>query len=215
LRKRSSIWREEPSILEVDVPNRGRGVLFVSIILFHQLDDKNALAVRLGGLYALERIARDSAQDRATIAEVLCAYGRTAKREERPARPTPARPAKDPTRPAAHTRLPPELPAEPASLRVRALDIQAVLTILGLWRERLQEPPPVLDLHDAELQGAYLVRAELQDANLVRAELQDANLVGAQLQDAKLEHSKLRSSQGRPERSQGLRGLPAHIEHGC
>lgn len=43
-----------------------------------QLDAKKALAVRLGGLYALERIAHDSPRDRATIAEVLCAYARTA-----------------------------------------------------------------------------------------------------------------------------------------
>jgi hypothetical protein len=46
-----------------------------------QLDTQKALAVRLGGLYALERIARDSPPDRATIAEVLCAYARTAPRE--------------------------------------------------------------------------------------------------------------------------------------
>jgi membrane protein implicated in regulation of membrane protease activity len=32
------------------------------------------LAVRLGGIYALERIATDSPQDRATIAEVLSAF---------------------------------------------------------------------------------------------------------------------------------------------
>ena len=50
-----------------------------------QLDDKKALAVRLGGLYALERIARDSPDDRATIAEVVCAYARTALRPEPPA----------------------------------------------------------------------------------------------------------------------------------
>lgn len=49
-----------------------------------QLDDKKALAVRLGGLYALERIAHDSPADRATIAEVLCAYVRTAPVRNRP-----------------------------------------------------------------------------------------------------------------------------------
>jgi hypothetical protein len=46
-----------------------------------QLDDQKALAVRLGGLYALERIAGDSIPDRPTIAEVLCAYARTAPRD--------------------------------------------------------------------------------------------------------------------------------------
>jgi hypothetical protein len=49
-----------------------------------QLDNKKALAVRLGGLYALERIARDSPPDRATIAEVLCTYARSAPPRSRP-----------------------------------------------------------------------------------------------------------------------------------
>jgi hypothetical protein len=39
-------------------------------------NDKGQLDVTLGGLYALERIAKDSPADRATIAEVLTAYVR-------------------------------------------------------------------------------------------------------------------------------------------
>jgi len=35
---------------------------------------RRLLDLRLGGIYALERIARDSEADRATIAEVLTAY---------------------------------------------------------------------------------------------------------------------------------------------
>jgi hypothetical protein len=50
-----------------------------------QLDSK-ALAVRLGGLYALERIAHDSPDDRPMIAEVLSAYARTAPRPNPPPR---------------------------------------------------------------------------------------------------------------------------------
>jgi hypothetical protein len=60
-----------------------------------QLDEKHGLAVRLGGLYALERIARDSRDDRVTIAEVLCAYA--------PHRPPPgaARPPREGRQPAS------------------------------------------------------------------------------------------------------------------
>src|SRR5207247_3128017 len=40
------------------------------------LGDKAGLTVRLGGIYALERIARDSAKDHWQIMEVLTAYVR-------------------------------------------------------------------------------------------------------------------------------------------
>ena len=81
--------------------------------------------------------------------------------------------------------------ANPASLAVRAPDVQAAVTILGRWRNRLGKPPPVLDLHNADLQGAILVGAELQGVILVGAQLQDANLAGAQLQDARLNGAQL------------------------
>lgn len=144
-----------------------------------QLDENKALAVRLGGLYALERIARDSPDDRATIAEVLCAYVRTAPRPEPPARRT-----KDVASSVADI-APAGMPAaERPFLPVRAPDVQAALTILGRWRKRLREPSPVLDLHDAELQGADLTYAELQGTHLDKAELQGAILDDAELQGA-------------------------------
>jgi Pentapeptide repeats (8 copies) len=151
-----------------------------------QLDDAKALAVRLGGLYALERIAHDSPDDRATIAEVLCAYARTAPRKERP-----DRPMKDAASPGADAASAGTPAAEPPSLTVRVPDVQAAVVILGRWRERLGEPPPVLDLHSADLQGAVLPGAQLQGANLEGAQLQGANLEGAQLQDADLRTAQL------------------------
>ncbi len=165
-----------------------------------QLDAKKALAIRLGGLYALERIAHDSPRDRATIAEVLCAYARTAPR------PKPlAHRAKSPNPSVADSALvwtPPA--AGPSSLTVRAPDVQAAVSILGRWRRRLGEPAPVLDLHSADLQGAgfrnaqlqraYLPYTHLQDADLDHAQLQHANLDGAQLQRAYLVDADLQGA---------------------
>jgi uncharacterized protein YjbI with pentapeptide repeats len=151
-----------------------------------QLDNKKALAVRLGGLYALERIARDSPPDRATIAEVLCTYARSAHRSKPPARR--AMNTGPPITTAAEAVTP---TANPASLTVRAPDVQAAVTILGRWRNRLGKLPPVLDLHNADLQGAILVGAELQGAILVGAQLQGANLFGARLQGANLDDADL------------------------
>jgi uncharacterized protein YjbI with pentapeptide repeats len=152
-----------------------------------QLDAQRAVAVRLGGLYMLERIARDSPDDRKAIAEVLCAYARTAPRPAPPA-------AKGAVAPDPLTTDPTPIgtPAtEPAALAQRAPDVQAAVTILGRWWERLHEPPPVLDLRDADLQGADLDGARLQDAILVGAQLQGANLRGAQLQRAVLRDAEL------------------------
>jgi Pentapeptide repeats (8 copies) len=153
-----------------------------------QLDAAKALPVRVGGLHALERIARDSRVDQRMIAIVLCAYARTAMRKEPP---TPER-----------------------GLAERAADVQAALTILARWRRDLNEDPRWLDLHgaeyqgarlhhaqlrgvqlfDAQLQGARLNNADLQDANLWQAQLQGAFLVDAQLQRAELGKAQLQGA---------------------
>jgi hypothetical protein len=158
------------------------------------------LDVRLGGLYALERIARDSPDDRATIGEVLTAYLR------------------------GHAPWPPRLEDQPpieaaietvAFLRLRAPDVQAALTVLGRGHFADPDPDaPQLDLADTDLRRSYLSRADLRrarlygadlrrarfddtdlrGATLIRAYLQEAHLLGANLQDAVLHHADLRDA---------------------
>jgi hypothetical protein len=137
-----------------------------------QLDATKGLAVRLGGLYALERIARDSPSDRATIAEVLCAYVRTAPRP-----PVSEATATGPLTSSHSEPAPTEaLAVQQVPLSVRAPDVQAAATILGRWEQRLGEPPPELDLHGADIQGVSLRNAKLQGANLLGAQLRGADL---------------------------------------
>jgi pentapeptide repeat protein len=158
------------------------------------------LDVRLGGIYALERIARDSPDDRATIGEVLTAYIR------------------------GHAPWPPRLEDQPpieaaietvAFLRLRAPDVQAALTVLGRGHFADPDPDaPQLDLADTDLRRSYLSRADLRrarlygadlrrarfddtdlrGATLIRAYLQEAHLLGANLQDAVLHHADLRDA---------------------
>jgi Pentapeptide repeats (8 copies) len=141
------------------------------------------LDVRLGGIYALERIARDSPDDRATIGEVLTAFVRS------------------------HAPWPPRLPGQYVAtapidqvpeLQARAADVQACLTVLG----RGGFAPPAegqsdrLDLHTVDLRhanltSAHLERADLRDTYLERADLtgahvEEANLAGAHLERADL-----------------------------
>lgn len=152
-----------------------------------QLGNKE-LAVRVGGVYALQRIARDSRDDRATIAEVLCAYARSAERKART-----------------------EQDLESHTFEKRAPHVQAALTVLAEWWRRVGGEPEWRDLHGADFQDARLERAHLShayfydaqlqramlrdailvNANFVRAQLQDSHLAGAQLQDADLRGANL------------------------
>jgi uncharacterized protein YjbI with pentapeptide repeats len=130
------------------------------------------LEVRLGGIYALERIARDSPRDHGTIMEVLTAYVR----QNAGSRPAPVS-----TDEAPHLRV----------------DIQAVLTVLGrrdppaAWQELAR-----LDLRDTDLRRASLSNTVLENAILYRSHLEEAiltqaNLAGAGLYEAHLERAVL------------------------
>jgi Pentapeptide repeats (8 copies) len=138
------------------------------------------LDVRLGGIYALERIAINSRADRATIAEILTAYVRGHA-------PWP------PTRPGQYEASAPirDVP----KLQARTADIQSVMTVLG----RSKHPPtgPVVldleatDLRKADLEGADLQGASLRGTHLEGAILMEANLQGADLTDANLQGANL------------------------
>jgi hypothetical protein len=128
------------------------------------------LDVRLGGIYALERIANDSPDDRATIVEVLTAYVRGH--------------APWPPRLAGQYRSDAPIEDVPA-LQVRAPNVHAALTVISR-----RQPPPTPsrgpDLRATDLRNAVLHNANLQKANLSGANLQSAGLSGANLLEALL-----------------------------
>jgi membrane protein implicated in regulation of membrane protease activity len=130
--------------------------------------------VRLGGIYALERIAKDSPPDGATIAEVLTAFirSRAPWPPGRPDQPGEDTPIKD-------------IPF----LRYRAPDVQAALTVLG--RQPNMTKPQPLNLSDTDLRRADLSFLYLPGARLLGARLQGANLRAAQLQRVNLSHAQL------------------------
>jgi hypothetical protein len=142
-------------------------------------DDK--LEIRLGGIYALERIAVDSERDHSTIVEVLSAYIR-----ER--RPYPPVPADEP--------LPEPIPTV-------GTDVKAALTVLGrlprrdLVRAHLHRADlplidlPHADLTAADLSSAHLPGAMLNGADLTKADLFAATLTSADLSDARLVEARL------------------------
>ena len=146
------------------------------------------LDIRIGGIYALERIARDSARDHATVIEVLAAFLREHSQDD------------DVNAPATAE----ELERDPDAVGWPRSDLQAALTVIrrrdphhdtdpiDLSRARLRRSDLArADLTGAflghtDLRGAYLAGADLTSARLVRAQLAGANLTGANLTGADL-----------------------------
>jgi uncharacterized protein YjbI with pentapeptide repeats len=134
------------------------------------------LDVRIGSIYALDRIARDSAEDHPAVMEVLTAFIREHSRE-------PWQPLKTPAEPGADR---PEKTLRP--------DVQAAISVVG--RRDHTDDVQRLDLTGADLAGGNLANAQLQranftDANLAHAALLFSNLTGALLFDADLSHAML------------------------
>lgn len=155
------------------------------------------LAVRLGAIYALERIARDSATDHAPIVEVLTAYVRENARVD-PGRREAWREEEDGAAvgtPGATKRPERRAPA----------DVQAALTVLARRRRTPDRGEPLRvnlegsDLRHAELsrgdwRGVDLSGCDLESAWLTGADLSGALLLGANLRDAALPAAKLRGA---------------------
>jgi hypothetical protein len=145
-------------------------------------DDK--LDIRLGGIYALERIAVDSKRDHATIVEVLSAYVR-----ERTS-PVPL------VRPIGRRTAQPRSLTRSTKLTV---DTQAALTVLGRLPVRSSVSRGDVsganlagaELADANLSGVKLIEANLSEVNFQRSNLRSADLSGADLTDASLYESNL------------------------
>jgi hypothetical protein len=134
-----------------------------------QLGSKK-LDVRIGGIYALERIARDSRKDHPTVMEVLAAFIREHSHKQGPTqRPEPATGAPPTQRPE------PDAPP-PRSTRP---DVQAAVTVIG--RRISKNDRRHIDLEGADLTGANLTGADLSGANLTGADLSGADLALASL----------------------------------
>jgi uncharacterized protein YjbI with pentapeptide repeats len=156
------------------------------------------LEIRLGGIYALERIARDSAKDHWQVTEVLTAFVR----EHSPWLKN--QPPKAVETPVDHQPSPEEesnffedfsedtYPPMPLLSPSLAVDIQAILTVLG---RRLQiygkgEHFP-LDMRRTDLRRANLAGAHLEGVILSAAHLDEANLADAHLKKATLMYTSL------------------------
>lgn len=150
-----------------------------------ELLGSDKLDVRLGGIYALERIARDSRKDHWTVMEVLTAFVREHSKKEYEgsiqwitdddggyAYPDPEQP----------------------EISI-AVDVQAAVTVIGRrkWAEQ-EKPHQRIDLRRSFLKRAYLSGANLRRALLSNTDLTKANLMSADLTEASLWGAKLNAA---------------------
>ncbi|WP_312885586.1 pentapeptide repeat-containing protein [Lipingzhangella halophila] len=138
---------------------------------------------RIGGIYALEHLMRESERDHSTVVEVLASFVR----ENAPALEERAISA-DRGR-WMHPPIGTEDEPEDTAQDRPATDIQAALTVLARRPKRV-EPNPV-DLRRTNLRGADLRGAQLDHASLNGAQLNDAFLEGAQFNRASLDAAQL------------------------
>lgn len=124
------------------------------------------ITVRVGGIYALERISKDSEKDYWTIMEVLTSFVRE--------------PLQSDSR---------QLVVE--SLTKIAKDVQAALTVICRRDVTKDLEGKKLDLSGANLEGADLIEARLNNADLTGANLSRVTLTGADLSKASLSGANL------------------------
>jgi hypothetical protein len=171
------------------------------------------LEVRIGALYALERISQYSARDHIQAMEILCAYIRNNADRHSP-------------------RLPEEEPKEgwqAWGLRNRThppLDVDIALRIIerrsndrkqrekdANYRLGLERAPfHALELHRRDLTDAILTQAKLQGTILWDTKLQGADLGFAKLHGAILGEAKLQGANLRSAKLQGANLIDAELQ---
>lgn len=177
---------------------------------------KPAIEIRLGGIYALERISKESEDDYWPIMEILTAYirknssGDIAKN-------------KKVTHISMDIQANESTTSEFPEARKISLDIQAILTVIGKRIHSFNNGESkrlnlglthleMADLQEAHLEGADLHEAHLEVADLQEAHLQEAFFVGAHLEGAYLLKAHLEEAYLQEAHLEGAYLQEAHLE---
>lgn len=142
------------------------------------------LEVRLGAIYALDRVARDSERDHWPIMEVLCAYVRNKQNSGEPGE-----------QPAGLVTGSPEFRDWLSQLPAARVDMQAAVTVIGRRRDDRIEYERQrgfrLDLSNANLQRVILSEANFESTIFDGAFLQVASLSNGSFRDATFNQAQL------------------------
>jgi uncharacterized protein YjbI with pentapeptide repeats len=198
------IWRAWTAYWQTEISEQGMFTERFSNAIEQLGNDQ--LPVRLGGIYALWRLAEDSGEkDAKTVFDILCAFVRNPTPDQN--FPQRAIQIKDTSGEVDVSERATETEGDnPFTCRP---DVQSVLDLIGNPESPQRGELPkknVMDLHEADLRGANLAgknlnqaslfdahleyadltHARLENINLWRAHLENANLWGAHLENANL-----------------------------
>jgi uncharacterized protein YjbI with pentapeptide repeats len=177
-------WHQELSAVSTEHDAGERRVTELYTKAVEQLGSAQA-AVRLGGLYALERVAQNNPEQRQTVVNVLCAYLRM------PFTPPSTSPRRlgirRPPRSQQARRDPIRSPATSAGTAREELEVRlAAQRILSKHLQPGPEPKTPVDTFwediDLDLTGATLVKCDLSDCH-VDAAFDGAQFVGGAVFD--------------------------------
>ena len=173
-----ALWRSRVAERQAETAQRQadtaeRGLLNERYQRGAEMLGSNALSVRLGGIYALQRLAEEHSEEfHVQILRLFCTFVRN---------PPPWKDGTDEQEAAGQT-----LP----KIRTLREDVQAVMAAIGARRKEQVHLEGAarfpLDLHGAKLSDAILVNANLFGAIFLQANLSGARLLGVLLSDALL-----------------------------
>jgi hypothetical protein len=154
-----------------------------------ELLGSDKLEGRLGAIYALERIARESMDDHWPIMETLTAYVLTRLPIHYRVQEVPGSNESQSSTNSADGAV-----KQKERIRDLPVDIQAVLTVLARRKAEYDAEGQLIDLSRADFSGVNLTRIKLSGVNLSAADLSFANLSFADLSKAKLIRANLRNA---------------------
>ena len=175
--------RLDEASLKLDVTNHELDVISKTSERFTKamelLGNEESIAIRIGGIYAFEKLAEDCEADRTRISDVLCTY----MREKRPVADIGNTEARKPPMDLA-TLL---KVVVKMSIQYKDLELKLDFSETDLRKTYLRSA----NLHNANLFRANLFRADLRDTNLSNANLYSAKLISADLRNADLRSANL------------------------
>ncbi|AOY82146.1 pentapeptide repeat-containing protein [Moorena producens JHB] len=160
------------------------------------------IALRLGGIYALERIAKVSAEDHWKIMEILSTFVRY----------------QSPWK--IHVEVQKQIDELSSPLQITEdqklpIDIQGALTVIGRRDSSKELEDQKIDLRHATLMGANLTEANLQEAYLSGSKLQGACLNQANLKGAYVIGANLEGADFNQANLQGAYLIKANLTDAC